>query len=44
MFLEGKWKKPGVWNVEQFNPDPFMADLNTYGLPWKELHNVDLEV
>ena len=44
MFLEGKWKKPGVWNVEQFNPDPFMDDLNTYGLPWKELHNVDLEV
>ena len=44
MFMEGKWKKPGVWNVEQFNPDPFMADLNTYGLPWKELHNVDLEV
>jgi saccharopine dehydrogenase (NAD+, L-lysine forming) len=44
MFMEGKWKKPGVWNVEQFNPDPFMADLNTYGLPWHELHNVDLEV
>jgi saccharopine dehydrogenase (NAD+, L-lysine-forming) len=44
MFIEGKWKKPGVWNVEEFNPDPFMEDLNTYGLPWKELHNVDLEV
>lgn len=44
MFLEGKWKKPGVWNVEEFNPDPFMEDLNTYGLPWKELHNIDLEV
>ena len=44
MFMEGKWKKPGVWNVEEFNPDPFMEDLNTYGLPWKELHNVDLEV
>lgn len=44
MFMEGKWRKPGVWNVEEFNPDPFMEDLNTYGLPWKELHNVDLEV
>lgn len=44
MFMEGKWKKPGVWNVEQLDPDAFMADLNTYGLPWKELHNVDLEV
>jgi saccharopine dehydrogenase (NAD+, L-lysine-forming) len=44
MFLEGKWDKPGVWNVEQLDPDAFMADLNTYGLPWHELHNVDLEV
>lgn len=35
MILEGKWKKPGVWNMEQFDPDPFMADLNLYGLPWQ---------
>jgi saccharopine dehydrogenase (NAD+, L-lysine forming) len=35
MILEGKWKKPGVWNMEQFDPDPFMADLNAYGLPWE---------
>lgn len=34
MMLEGKWKKPGVWNVEQFDPDPFLADMNQYGLPW----------
>lgn len=34
MMLEGKWMKPGVWNMEQFDPDPFMADLNLYGLPW----------
>ncbi|SMF29288.1 carboxynorspermidine dehydrogenase [Alteromonadaceae bacterium Bs31] len=34
MMLEGKWKKPGVWNMEQFDPDPFMEDLNKYGLPW----------
>lgn len=44
MFIEGKWRKPGVWNVEQFNPDPFMDDLNKYGLPWVELVNVDLEL
>lgn len=44
MFFEGKWRQPGVWNVEQLDPDAFMADLNAYGLPWKELHNVDLEV
>lgn len=35
MILEGKWKKPGVWNMEQHDPDPFMDDLNKYGLPWQ---------
>ena len=35
MMLEGKWMKPGVWNVEQLDPDPFMNDMNNYGLPWK---------
>lgn len=36
MFLEGKWAGAGVFNVEEFDPDPFMADLNKYGLPWQE--------
>lgn len=44
MFLQGKWKKPGVFNVEQFNPDPFMEQLNKQGLPWNELFNIDLEL
>lgn len=35
MMLEGKWMKPGVWNMEQLDPDPFMDDMNTYGLPWQ---------
>ncbi len=35
MMLEGKWMKPGVWNMEQLDPDPFMEDLNKYGLPWE---------
>lgn len=34
MMLEGKWMREGVWNMEQFDPDPFMEDLNKYGLPW----------
>ena len=34
--LLGKWKKPGVYNVEEFDPDPFMDELNTQGLPWHE--------
>lgn len=36
MVLRGKWKKPGVYNVEEMDPDPFMEDLNKFGLPWKE--------
>jgi len=44
MFLTGQWTGAGVWNVEQFNPDPFMEQLNKQGLPWHELHNVDLEL
>ena len=37
LMLEGKWLQPGVWNIEQLDPDPFMADLNRHGLPWKEI-------
>lgn len=44
MFLTGKWKGAGVFNVEEFNPDPFMEELNKWGLPWHELHNIDLEL
>ena len=44
MFLTGKWVKPGVHNVEEFDPDPFMEQLNCQGLPWHELHDVDLEL
>ena len=32
--LEGRWNKPGVWNMEQHDPDAFMADLLAFGLPW----------
>lgn len=44
MFLEGKWTGAGVFNVEEFDPDPFMADLNKYGLPWNEKVNEPLPV
>jgi saccharopine dehydrogenase (NAD+, L-lysine forming) len=44
MMLTGEWTGAGVWNIEQLNPDPFMAKLNEYGLPWHELHDVDLEL
>lgn len=44
MFLTGKWRKPGVHNVEEFDPDPFLKALAEQGLPWNEEFNIDLEV
>ena len=39
MVMEGIWKKPGVFNVEEFDPDPFMEALNKWGLPWEVEEN-----
>ena len=39
MFLEGKWTEKGVHTCEEFDPDPFMAELNKQGLPWQETFN-----
>lgn len=36
MLLAGKWNKPGVYTVEEFDPDPFLAALDQYGLPKRE--------
>lgn len=36
LVMNGTWQKPGVYNVEEFDPDPFMEALNEFGLPWKE--------
>ncbi len=36
LVMNGTWNRPGVWNVEEFDPDPFMAALNQWGLPWVE--------
>ena len=44
MFMLGLWSEPGVFNVEQLNPDPFMEELNKQGLPWHELFDIDLEL
>ena len=44
MYLKGIWKRPGVWNVEEFDPDPFMEQLNKQGLPWHEIFDGDLEL
>jgi len=37
LMIQKIWFKPGVWNVEQFDPDPFMDLLNKYGLPSKTI-------
>ena len=44
MFLKGIWRKAGVFNVEEFDPDPFMEQLNKQGLPWHEIFDGDLEL
>ena len=33
MLLTGQWNKPGVYTVEEFDPDPFLDALDQYGLP-----------
>lgn len=42
--LNGDWVKPGVWNIEQFDPDPFMDAMNKYGLPWKVVELTDFNL
>jgi len=36
LVMTGVWQKPGVHNMEEFDPDPFMDGLNKWGLPWIE--------
>ncbi len=35
LMLEGKWSGNGVYNMEEFDPDFFMDELNKQGLPWQ---------
>ena len=44
LFMKGIWRKAGVRNVEEFDPDPFMKELNEQGLPWHEIFDGDLEL
>ena len=37
MMLTGTWRGQGVFNMEQFDPDPFMEKLKLHGLPWTEV-------
>lgn len=42
MLMTKTWDKKGVYNIEEFDPDPFMEALNTFGLPWKVEENPQL--
>lgn len=35
LMLNNIWHNNGVFNIEEFDPDPFMEELNKQGLPWK---------
>lgn len=42
LVMNGTWKSAGVYNIEQFDPDPFMDALNRWGLPWQESFTPEL--
>ena len=42
LVMNGTWQKPGVYNMEEFDPDPFMDALNKWGLPLKICENPQL--
>ncbi len=42
LMATGVWLQPGVYNVEELNPDPFLQKLGEYGLPWHEIHDIEL--
>ena len=44
MFAKGLWKGAGVFNVEEFDPDPFLDELARQGLPWHESIDADIEL
>lgn len=47
LILDGIWHGEGVFNMEEFDPDPFMKELNDQGLPWKIMEldeNMDLSI
>ena len=39
MLMTKTWDKDVVYNIEEFDPDPFMDALNEFGLPWKVVAN-----
>mgnify|MGYP000229168926 CR=1 FL=1 len=44
LILEETWRRAGVWNIEQLDPDPFMEGLKGYGLPWRVVELTDFSL
>lgn len=44
LMLEQQWMQPGVWNIEQLDPEPFMAAMTQFGLPWTVVESPDFEL
>ena len=44
LMVQGQWLKPGVWNIEQMDPDAFMDDMNQHGLSWKVIEDPDFDL
>jgi saccharopine dehydrogenase (NAD+, L-lysine-forming) len=42
MVMTGAWQGDGVFNIEEFDPDPFMDKLNQHGLPWQVVEHTPL--
>ncbi|MFD2570588.1 saccharopine dehydrogenase family protein [Spirosoma soli] len=42
LMLKGIWMKPGVWNCEELDPDPFIEQMNKQGLPVNERVDIPL--
>lgn len=42
MLITKTWDRDGVYNIEEFDPDPFMDALNKWGLPWKQSDSPEL--
>ena len=42
LVMDGVWSGRGVYNVEEFDPDPYMEALNQHGLPWVVVENPTL--
>lgn len=42
LMLTGVWMKPGVWNCEELDPDPFIEQMNKQGLPVQEKVDIAL--